>query len=172
MIIDDFGTRYEIRRDGRPSQGSIVNHQVIRGQHIYFLSCHLGLRPAFFGRTIRPSVFSIRSRNEAPPNSRPVCSNSGLTRISASSWPARWTAALDHRQRHGTRHRDQMDVVGHQTVRPYLHAAAATPFGQQFQICDVVLAREERRQPPMATLRDPVRSAQQRFAANRSIPTL
>jgi len=54
-------------------------------------------------------------------------------------------------------HGDQVDVVGHQTVRPDLDAAGGAVPGHERQVRLVVGVREERRQPPIAALRDMMR---------------
>ena len=42
------------------------------------------------------------------------------------------------------RDRDQVDVIGHQAVRPNLHALFAAPVGHQFAVSRVVPMVEER----------------------------
>ena len=42
------------------------------------------------------------------------------------------------------RDRDQVDVIGHQAVAPYLHSPFAAPFGHEFHVSRIVSIIEER----------------------------
>jgi len=64
----------------------------------------------------------------------------------------------------GLRHRDQMDVVGHQAVGPYLDPAAIAPVAHQADIGLVVLVGKERAQAAVAPLRHMVREPRSHYA--------
>ena len=51
-----------------------------------------------------------------------------------------------------TRDRNQMDMIGHQAVGPYLHPAFLTPLGHQFHIGRIIFIAKERLLPTISTL--------------------
>ena len=55
--------------------------------------------------------------------------------------------------------RDQVDVVGHQAIRPDLHAALAAPLGRQLEIGVIIVLLEEGLLPAVPALRHVVRIA-------------
>jgi hypothetical protein len=57
----------------------------------------------------------------------------------------------------GGRHRDQMDMVGQQTIAPNLDVASGAPLGHQFEVKSVIIVAEESRESAIAPLRDMVR---------------
>ena len=57
----------------------------------------------------------------------------------------------------GSRHRDQVDVIGHEAIAPYIHALFAAPLRHELHVTRVVLAAEKRLLPTVATLRYVVR---------------
>jgi len=57
----------------------------------------------------------------------------------------------------GLRHRHEVHVVGHQTVRPDFDAARGAVFSHKSEVRLVIFLAEEGRQPPVAPLRDVVR---------------
>ena len=50
-----------------------------------------------------------------------------------------------------------MDVVGHQAVRPDLHAMTAAPLGHEPELCPVIVIAKERLLAAIAPLRDMMR---------------
>jgi hypothetical protein len=52
----------------------------------------------------------------------------------------------------GTRDGNQMDMIGHQAVRPYLHSAFLAPIGHQFHIGRIVFVAKKRLLPTISTL--------------------
>jgi hypothetical protein len=57
------------------------------------------------------------------------------------------------------RHRDQMDVIGHQAVAPNLDAPFAAPLGYQLQLRGIVFVAEKRLLSAISPLRYVVRQA-------------
>ena len=49
---------------------------------------------------------------------------------------------------------NNMNMVGHQAIRPYFDSSIVLVFSQEFQIRKIVIGAEECLQPPDATLRD------------------
>ena len=54
------------------------------------------------------------------------------------------------------RNGDQMNVVGHEAVCPYLHAILSCPFGQQSQVRNVICVGEKGLLSAIAPLSDTV----------------
>ena len=57
------------------------------------------------------------------------------------------------------RHRNQMNVIGHQAVRPNVDAALAAPLGHQIQVGRIIVVAKERLLPAVAPLRYVMRQA-------------
>ena len=54
------------------------------------------------------------------------------------------------------RHYDQVNVIGHQAIRPNLHRFFTAPLGHQFHVGHVVSIAEKRLLPAIPSLRDVV----------------
>ena len=52
------------------------------------------------------------------------------------------------------RHRDQVDMIGHQAVRPDLDLVSAAPLPHQFQVALVIVVTKERLLPAVSPLGD------------------
>jgi hypothetical protein len=55
------------------------------------------------------------------------------------------------------RNRNQMNVIGHETVRPNLDSAFFAPIGHQFHVGQIILFAKKRLLPAIPTLDDMMR---------------
>ena len=66
------------------------------------------------------------------------------------------------------RHRDQVNVVRHQAIRPNRHTFVTALLGDEFHISRVVFVTKERLLPPVPTLRNVVRQTRNNHSRQSS----
>jgi hypothetical protein len=59
---------------------------------------------------------------------------------------------------------DQMHMIRHKAIRPYLHAATAAPLSHEFDVCLVIIITKERPLPTISSLRNMVWRSRSYFA--------
>ena len=79
------------------------------------------------------------------------------TRVDEAGVPAVRFAERQRQTIRGIGHQDEMDVVGHQAIRPHRDAGLAATLGQQIAVKRIVAILEENLLPPVATLGDMMR---------------
>lgn len=96
-----------------------------------------------------------REREEAPlPEvASPALPEADQTGVSSMSLPVRPCQAVGR-----LRDRHEMDVIGHQAVRPDLHLVQAAPLCHEVKVGSVVVGPEEDLLPSFAPLRNVVRA--------------